>query len=237
MRRAGSGGFRQPWVPQHGVPKRPGYPNLASCSPTWAPGTSTWALQTGLGSQEPPWGPSGSVFEHVRRAPGGLKPRKIQQKPRVLRGFVLVGVSARDPPKQAQQTSKKRPPGGPGAAQEAPGPAKEAPRRPQETPGAPQERPKSRPSSASERPWRPNGAHLAHKSPPKGSRKPFWNTPRCDFPPSGVHFRMVFHPPESMFKTVLWAKPTQAYGQHRSTLIYNFCMWISTATDSRSIDR
>ena len=165
------------------------------------------------------------------------KHRKIQQKTRVLQGSELFGVSAHDPQKQAQQTSQQRPPGAPGATQEDPGPAKEAPRRPQETPGAPQERPKSRPSSASERPWRPNGAHLAHKSPPKGSRKPFWTPHGAIFHPPGCNFRMVFHPPESMFKTVLWAKLTQAYGQHRSTPIYNFCMWISTATDSRSIDR
>ena len=164
--------------------------------------TSTWAYVPQLAPQVPPHGPSRPVLgpksrlrgrpEAFSSIPGGLleafKPRKIQQKPRVLRGFVLVGVSARDPPKQAQQTSKKRPPGGPGAAQEAPGPAKAVPRRPQETPGAPQERPKSRPSSASERPWRPNGAHLAQKSPPKRSRKPFWTSHGAIFHPPGCIF-------------------------------------------------
>ena len=147
---------------------------------------------------------------------------------------MLVGVSARDPPKQARQISKKRPPGGPGAAQEAPGPAKEAPRRPQETPGAPQERPKSRPSSASERPWRQMGPDWRTRAPRRAPGSYFGPPNGAIFHPPGCNFRMVFHPPESMFETVLWAKPTQAYGQHRSTPIYNFCMWISTATDSRS---
>ena len=42
---------------------------------------------------------------------------------------------------------------------------------------------------------------------------------------------------ENITKAVLWAKLAQAYAQHRFTSLCNFYMWISTATDSRSIDR
>ena len=63
-------------------------------------------------------------------------------------------------------------------------------------------------------------------------------------PPRGP----VLHPPggrssdsfllsESIAKAVLWAKLVQAYAQHRFTSLCSFYMWISTATDSKSIDR
>ena len=102
---------------------------------------------------------------------------------------------------------------------------------------ASQECPKGRSNLASERPWRPNGAHLVPKSPLEAFRKPFWTPRGTIFHPPGVDFRISFHPPESICKTVLGAKLMQAYGQHRSTSLCNFCMLISTATDSRSIDR
>ena len=123
---------------------------------------------------------------------------------------MLVGVSARDLPKQAQQTSKKTPPGGTGAAQEAPEPAKAAPGRPprdaRSAPRAPQEPPKFGFRAALAAKWSPLGAlklseglREAILDPlrcdfpgSKGSRKPFWTPPRCDFPPSGVQFSHGF---------------------------------------------
>ena len=55
-----------------------------------------------------------------------------------------------------------------------PGGAKSAPSWPQDGPKSCQERPKSRPQAVVERPGRPPGAHLAPKSPPEASRRPFY---------------------------------------------------------------
>ena len=121
--------------------------------------------------------------------------------------------------------------------------AQEASRQPQEPPGAPQERPQSRPKSASERPWRPNEAHMASKSPPEASWSPDWTPRGTIFRLQGGDFHSTLNLPASMFKAALCAKPVQAYVQHRSTRLCHyymwnhFYMWISTATDSRSIDR
>ena len=52
-----------------------------------------------------------------------------------------------------------------------------------------------------------------------------------------------FWPEAIIFQTALCAKLMQAYGRNRSTCLFSFClwinfyMWISTATDSGSIDR
>ena len=90
----------------------------------------------------------------------------------------------------------KRPPRG---AQEQPGTPQErfqrlqdSPKSRQEPPEAPQERPKSRLTSASERPWQPNKANRASKSPPQASRKPFVE----------LHGAM-FHPPANNCDTLL----------------------------------
>ena len=61
--------------------------------------------------------------------------------------------------------------------------------------------------------------------------------PRDDFPPSGEPFSRFFKAPGSIIKALLCAKLMQAYGQYSFTSLRNFYMWISTATDSRSIDR
>ena len=55
--------------------------------------------------------------------------------------------------------------------------------------------------------------------------------------PSGGRFSYNFLLSESIAKAVLWAKLAQAYAQHRFTSLCTFDLWISTATDSRSIDR
>ena len=107
----------------------------------------------------------------------------------------------------------------------------ERPRRPQERPGRPPERPKSR----QERPKRtqepPNlgfraalTAHLAPKSLPEASRRPFWTLPGAIFHPPEANIYTPFHLPGSICKTALCAKLMQAYGQHRSTSLCNSCM-------------
>ena len=107
----------------------------------------------------------------------------------------------------------------------------ERPRRPQERPGRPPERPKSR----QERPKRTQEppklgfraaltAHLSPKSPPEASRRPFWTLPGAMFHPPEANICTPFHFPGSICKTVLCAKLMQAYGQHRSTSLCNFCM-------------
>ena len=107
----------------------------------------------------------------------------------------------------------------------------ERPRRPQERPGRPPERPKSR----QERPKRTQEppklgfraaltAHLSPKSFPEASRRPFWTLPGAIFHPPEANIYTPFHLPGSICKTVLCAKLMQAYGQHRSTSLCNFCM-------------
>ena len=95
--------------------------------------------------------------------------------------------------------------------------------------------------------WGPPGARELSG----GLHEPILDVPRDDFPPPGEPFFMFFEAPGCIFKvpqltvhtTVLFAKLMQAYVQHPSTRLCNyyrwnhFYMWISTATDSRSIDR
>ena len=156
------------------------------------------------------------------------------------KGFAAFHVALQKPsrtsksaPGRSQNDPREAPRSGPGG----PGAAQEAPRRPQEPPGAPQERPRSLPNSASERPWRSNGVHLAPKSPPEASRSLFWTPPGTIFDPPGDDFHVIVNPPAGMFEAALCAKPVQAYGQHRETSLCNFGMWISAATDRESIDR
>ena len=143
--------------------------------------------------------------------------------------FTLRHRQRPDRPNQPLGGPKMTPKRRPGTPQEAP---KTAPRAPQ----ASQERPQGRPTTASERPWRPSWAQLAQKSRPEASRRPFWTPPRAAFSPPGGRFSLCFLLSESIAKAVLWAKLAQAYAQHRFTSLCNFYMWISTATDSKSID-
>ena len=65
--------------------------------------------------------------------------------------------------------------------------------------------------------------------------------PRDDFPPSGEPFSRFFKAPGasalSCAQSLCKHTASQAYGQYSLTSLCNFYMWISTATDSRSIDR
>ena len=152
------------------------------------------------------------MLERFRTPPGGPgSPNTLKN----TKGFCCISRSATDIVQIVQISPwevPKPPPRAPRSARDAPGEAQEASRQPHEPPGAPQERPQSRP------------AVLAAKLGPTGTKKP-----------SG-DFRS-FLLSDSIAKAVLWAKLAQAYAQHRFTSLCNFYMWISTATDSRSIDR
>ena len=134
--------------------------------------------------------------------------------------------------------------GGSKGPKRSPRDPKMGPRRPQDGPGSRQERPrsaprgpKSRTNSAFEPSWRPNGSHVAPKSPPEGHFGPqesHFGPPRDAFSPSGRQISQNVYPPGKIFEAALSTKLGQAYGQHRSTSLCNFYMWISTATDSRS---
>ena len=85
--------------------------------------------------------------------------------------------------KKGPKGSTRNLPGGqhdPGERQEIAA-AKSAPRAPQ-----------GRPTSASERPWRPPGAHLAPDSTPETSRKPFQSSSKRIPHPSANDFRQFF---------------------------------------------
>ena len=126
-------------------------------------------------------------------------------------------------------TPKRRP----GAARHARGGPQDGSKSATSVPRAPP----GRPNTASERPWRPSWAQLAQKSRPEAFQRPFW-TPRGPvLHPPGGRFSDSFLLSESIAKAVQWAKLVQAYAQHRFTSLCNFYMWISTATDSKSIDR
>ena len=105
------------------------------------------------------------------------------------------------------------------------------------------EHPRSLPNSASERPWRSNEVHVVPKSPPEASGSLFWTPPGAILNPPGGDFHEILNPPAVMFNAALCAKLMQAYDRNRSTCLFSFCMWInfymwiSTATDNRSIDR
>ena len=133
--------------------------------------------------------------------------------------------------KAHQKRSKKLQKVTPGSPKLTPGAARSAPGGPRSPPGRPPERPKSR----QERPKRTQdppklgfrAALTAHLSPnrfPEASRRPFWTLPGAIFRPPDANIYTPFHLPGSICKTVLCAKLMQAYGQHRSTSLCNFCM-------------
>ena len=128
-------------------------------------------------------------------------------------------------PKSDPREAKMGPRSGPGAPPVAPGAPR--PKTRQERPKRTQEPPKLGFRAALT-------AHLSPKSFPEASRRPSWALPVAIFHPPEANIYTPFHLPGSICKTVLCSKLMQAYGQHRSTSLCNFCMLISTATDSRS---
>ena len=70
LRCAGCGAFRSPWVPLHGVPKRPGYLYLGLMYPYLGPPDRAWVPRAVLGP--------------FRRPPGGILAPKIF----IFRSFV-----------------------------------------------------------------------------------------------------------------------------------------------------
>ena len=149
-----------------------------------------------------------------------------------------------------KEWSKSRP----GGSTSGPREARSEPRSTQESLRSLHGRPTSRSNSASERFWRPSGAHLAPGSSPEAYLSRFWTSRGTIFHPpgnkvdvfsklQGASSKLSRGPQHCVHTTVLCAKLMQAYVQHRSTRLCHyymwdhFYMWISTATDSRSIDR
>ena len=200
----------------------------ALCSSTWPLCTSICALQTVLWSHETSKRPPGPILERFRTSPGGSGSPTNTVKYDVFAVFHVAPQTTSRSFKSALGRSQNDP-------QEAP---RSSPGRPRN-----QERPQSQPKSAPERPWRPNEAHMASKSPPEASQSSFWTPRGTIFRLQGGDFHSTSNLPASTFKAALCAKLMQAYVQHRSTRLCHyymwnhFYMWISTATDSRSIDR
>ena len=203
---------------QHGVPDGPRYRylgpryrNLGPSRPIVGPKRRPRGLPERFWTN---FGPLGEALETRKHC-------KIQ-------GFCCISRSATETSQNAQISPwevPKRPPRGsqeqPGTPQEAPGAAQDGLRRPQEPPGEPQERPRSLPNSASWRPWRPNGDHLAAQEPSGGLQEPILDLPGDDFRPSRGRFSCHFQPSADMFEAALCAKLVQAYGQHRPTCLCN----------------
>ena len=136
-------------------------------------------------------------------------------------------------------------------AQTGPRAAQEAPKVVQERPGASQDRPKSRSGASKSVPqavqiplpvlaakWGPPGARELSG----GLPELILDLPRDDFPPSGEPCSRFFKAPGassqlSCAQSLCKHTASQEYGQYSLTSLFNFYMWISTATDSRSIDR
>ena len=158
------------------------------------------------------------------RTPSGRpwKPKKHRE----IQCFCCIFVAPQTTSRSSKSAPQEAP--RPGTPQEAPKTAPRAPR-------ASQERPQGRPNTASERPWRPSWAQLAQKSRPEAFQRPFWIPRGLVLHPPGGRFSDSFLLSESIAKAVQWAKLAQAYAQHRFTSLCNFYIWISTATDSRSI--
>ena len=128
-----------------------------------------------------------------------------------------------------KRTPKRRP----GAARHARGGPQDGSKSATSVPRAPPGPPKHGFRAALAAKLGPTGT----KEPPGGLPKAILDSERAGFAPSGGRFSCSFLLSESIAKAVLWAKLAQAYAQHRFTSLCNFYMWISTATDSKSIDR
>ena len=142
--------------------------------PTWASCTSTWALQTDLGSQETSKRLPGPILERFRSLPGGPGSPKNTVKYDVFAVFHVAPQTTSRPSKSALGGSRNDP-------QEAPWSGPGRPRRP---PRRFQERHK-RPKSA---PRPPN---------PEASRRPFWTPSGPVLHPPGVDVRTVFFSPKA----------------------------------------
>ena len=217
-------------------------------------GTSTWGPKppyvAQLGPCIPPLGLSRPIFgprRRPRRLPGRfwsnfrpLREALEGQKHCKIQGFCCISRSATDivqivqisplsgpkPPPRAHRSGPGRPRRGPRGIKTAPRAAKSAPR-------APQEPPKHGFRTALAAKFGPIGT----KEPSGGLPETILDSPRAASASSGGRFSYNFLLSESIAKAVLWAKLAQAYAQHRFTSLCNFYMWISTATDSRSIDK
>ena len=213
---AGPGGFRPAQEPLS--------------EPTWAFCTSTWALQTDLGSQETSKRLPGPILERFRSRPGGSGSPKNTVKYDVFAVFHVAAQTTPRSSKSALGGSQKDP-------QEAP---RSGPARPRRPPRRFQERHK-RPKSAPRAPKHGFRAALAAKLGPTGTKEPPGGLPKAILElrgpvlhPPGGRFSDSFLLSESIAKAVQWAKLVQAYAQHRFTSLCNFYMWISMATDSKS---
>ena len=128
-----------------------------------------------------------------------------------------------------QRTPKRRS----GAARGAPGGPQDGSKSATSVPRAPPEPPKHGFRAALAAKLNPDGA----KEPSGGLPEAILDPPRAGFAPSGGRCSDSCLLSESIAKAVQWAKLAQAYAQHRLTSLCNFYMWISTATDSKSIDK
>ena len=171
---------------------------------------------------------------------GPLRDALEAQKHCKIRGFGYISRSATDIVQIVQISPLEGPKRPPRGAQERPGTPQEQPRRPQDG----SKSAKSVPRAPPEPPKDGFRAALAAKLGPTGTKEPsgglpeaILDPPRAGFAPSGGRFSYSFLLSESMFKAVLWANLAQAYAQHRFMSLCSFYMWISTATDSKSIDR
>ena len=72
------------------------------------------------------------------------------------------------------------------------------------------------------------------QEPSGGLQKAIWTPREAIFHPLEGRFSYMCNAPDSISKLVLWAKPMQAYSQHRSTFrVTSTCGLVYTATDSR----
>ena len=126
-------------------------------------------------------------------------------------------------------TPKRRP----GAARDASGGPQDGSKSATSVPRAPPGPPKHGFRAASAAKLGPTGT----KESPGGLPEAILDPPRLGFAASGGRFAYSVPVLESIAKAVQWAKLAQAYAQHRFTSLCNFYMWISTATDSKSIEK
>ena len=156
--------------------------------PTWALCTSTWALQTDLGSQDTSKRLSGPILERFRSRPGGPGSPKNTVKYDVFTIFHVAPQTTPRSPKSALGGSQHDP-------QEAP---RRGPGRPRRPPRRLQERhtrPKCVPRAAQTQLPSGLGGQVGpnwHKRAARSFQTQFWTPPWPGFAPSGVDFRTAF---------------------------------------------
>ena len=149
--------------------------------PTWASCTSTWALQTDLGSQETSKRLPGPILERFRSLPGGPGSPKNTVKYDVFAVFHVAPQTTSRPSKSALGGPRNDP-------QEAPWSGPGRPRRPPRRFQERHKRPKSAPRAAQPRLLSGLGGQVG----PKASRRPFWTPSGPVLHPPGVDVRTVF---------------------------------------------